>query len=69
MSPLDPIIAELTEARLRELRRDAACARLVTLARCCQPSTWRRALGRARVLVRRTRAARPSDCCSDCCVA
>ena len=42
-----PYVAEMLLAeRTRELRREAAAARMVALARCCRPSTWSRAAGR-----------------------
>ena len=46
------VYAQLAADRGRELRREAAQARLAALARCCRPSTWRRVLrrvGRRRV--------------------
>jgi hypothetical protein len=55
-----PHLELLTAERGRELRREAAHARLVALAPCCRPSAWGRAARRATVAVaalRRDRSA------------
>jgi hypothetical protein len=46
----------LAADRGRELRRQAATARLVALARCCRASAWGRAARRATAAVLRMRA-------------
>jgi hypothetical protein len=64
-----PYTTELLAAdRSRELRRQAATARLAALARCCRPSAWGRAARRATTAVLRLRAAlRPGQPAATCC--
>ena len=65
-----PYLEVLAADRGRELRREAATARLVALVRCCRPSTWSRATRRAteavtalRSWLRRDRSA-GARCCA-----
>jgi hypothetical protein len=64
-----PYMTEVLAAdRSRELRRQAATARLAALARCCQPSAWGRAARRAATVALRLRAAlRPDRPAATCC--
>jgi hypothetical protein len=52
---MDRILLDLAHARGVELRHDAARARLVRLATCCRPATWRRWAGALDARVRRSR--------------
>ena len=53
----------------RELRREAAAARLVALAHCCQPSAWGRASLRATATVAALRSSlgRDRSAATPCC--
>ena len=64
-----PFLEALAADRGRELRREAAAARLVALARCCQPSAWGRAARRATEAVSRMRASlrRDGAAAAPCC--
>jgi hypothetical protein len=64
-----PYLEAIAADRGRELRREAATARLVALARCCQPSAWGRAARRATEAVSRMRASlhRHRSAAAPCC--
>jgi hypothetical protein len=65
------LTAELAAEHARDLRRAAGPARLAALARCCRPSSWRRAhtqltarLNAAPTVVRRALArTQPTTAC------
>jgi hypothetical protein len=61
-----PHLELLVADRGRELRREAAAARLAALARCCRLSTWGRATRRATQAVLRLRAGRPGRPAAAC---
>jgi hypothetical protein len=64
-----PLMAEMLLAeRTRELRAEAATARLAALVRCCRPSAWTRAARRAAAAVRAVpRAWRADGATTSCC--
>jgi hypothetical protein len=65
MSPLDPT-GQLAAETIRERVRLGSAARLAALARCCQPTAWRRAarrLAATRVSLARMAPRRASVCC------
>jgi hypothetical protein len=66
MQPFDTSSALAAEA-IRDRLEHARRARLATLARCCNPATWRRALGRLRSGTRRAQR-RESTYAQVCCV-
>ena len=50
------VSSALAEEHIRDLHAAATRDRLLALARCCRPATWRRETARAASLVRRARA-------------
>jgi hypothetical protein len=67
-TPMLPLSQALADEHIRDLHAQAARSRLMALATCCSPRTWRRTATRvaaaARDWVRRGQLGPLTTCCS-----